>query len=197
MTGSAADVFVHASATVEDGAELGSGTRIWHQAQVRTRARVGARCIVGKGAFVDAGVVIGDDCKLQNYACVYHGVTLGRGVFVGPAVVFTNDVRPRATDPQFTPLADGDWAVGTTVVADGASFGASSTILPNVRIGKWALVGAGALVTKDVPDYALVVGAPARVVGWVCPCGASVDSPSCRSCGELPADHPLRAANRG
>jgi UDP-2-acetamido-3-amino-2,3-dideoxy-glucuronate N-acetyltransferase len=193
VNAAAADVFVHDTATVEEGAQIGPGTRVWHQAQVRARARVGARCIVGKGAFVDAGVVIGDDCKLQNYACVYHGVTLGRGVFVGPGVIFTNDVRPRATDPQFKPLADGDWAVGTTVVADGAAFGARSTILPNVRVGKWALVGAGALVTKDVPDYALVVGAPARVVGWVCPCGASVDSPACAACGELPADHPLRS----
>jgi UDP-2-acetamido-3-amino-2,3-dideoxy-glucuronate N-acetyltransferase len=186
-------VYVHPTATVEDGAEIGPGSRIWHQAQVRTRAKVGARCILGKGVFVDFDVVIGDDCKVQNYACVYHGVSLGRGVFIGPAVIFTNDLRPRATDPQFEPLRDGDWEVGTTVVADGAAIGAGATILPNVRIGRWALVGAGALVTKDVPDYALVVGAPARIAGWVCRCGGRVDSAQCARCGPLPADHPLRA----
>lgn len=186
--------FVHETATLEDGAQIGEGTRIWHQAQVRTRASIGERCIIGKGAFVDFDVVIGDDCKLQNYACVYHGVTLGRGVFVGPHAVFTNDMRPRATDPQFKPLGDGDWEVGETVVGDGAAIGANATVLPNVRIGKWAIVGAGAIVTKDVADYALAVGTPARFAGWLCPCGARVDSPECGKCGALPGDHPLHAA---
>ncbi len=189
--------FVHATATIEADARIGAGSRIWHEAQIRTRATIGERCIIGKGAFVDFDVVIGDDCKVQNYACVYHGVTLGRSVFIGPGVVFANDMRPRATDPNFTPLRDGDWDVGTTVVDEGASLGAHATILPNVHVGKWALVGAAALVTKDVPAYALVVGAPARVVGWVCPCGGSVDSPRCAKCGDLPADHPLRSAAGG
>ncbi|MDP9018470.1 MAG: N-acetyltransferase [Candidatus Eremiobacteraeota bacterium] len=183
--------FVHATATLEDGAQVGRDTKIWHQAQVRTRAIIGERCIIGKGAFVDFDVVLGDDCKLQNYACVYHGVTLGRGVFVGPHAVFTNDMRPRATDPKFNPLGDGDWEVGETSVGDGASIGANATVLPNVRIGKWAIVAAAAVVTRDVPDYALVVGAPARVTGWLCMCGARVDAPACAKCGPLPADHPL------
>jgi len=191
------EAFVHPTALVEDGAVVGEDTRVWHHAQVRTRARIGARCIIGKGAFVDFDVVIGDDSKLQNYACVYHGVTLGRGVFVGPHAVFTNDVRPRATSPDFTPLGDGDWIVGETTVGDGAAIGANATILPGVRIGTWALVGAGAVVTRDVVAYALVVGSPARRIGWVCKCGARVDEATrtCAKCGPLPADHPLLTIN--
>ncbi len=169
------EAFIHETALVEPGAVLGADTRIWHHAQVRTRARIGERCIVGKGVFIDFDVVIGEDCKLQNYACVYHGVTLGRGVFVGPHAVFTNDMRPRATTPDFSPLRDGDWTVGETSVGDGASIGANATILPGVRIGAWALVGAGAVVTRDVRPYALVVGSPARQIGWVCACGNRVE----------------------
>ena len=187
---------MHATALVEDGASIGAGTRVWHQAQVRTRASIGARCIIGKGAFVDFDVVIGDDAKLQNYACVYHGVTLGRGVFVGPHAVFTNDRRPRATDAAFRSLGDGDWDVGVTVVGDGAAIGANATILPDIRIGHWSLVGAGAVVTRDVPPYALVAGSPARQLGWVCPCGARLRerATTCSRCGaDLPEDHPLRA----
>jgi UDP-2-acetamido-3-amino-2,3-dideoxy-glucuronate N-acetyltransferase len=188
----APETYVHPTALVEPGAELGAGTKVWHQAQVRTRARIGARCIIGKGDF---DVVIGDDSKLQNYACIYHGVTLGRGVFVGPHAVFTNDRRPRATDPSFAPLGDGDWEVGETSVGDGAAIGANSTILPGMTIGAWAMIGAGAVVTHDVPAYALVVGTPARRLAWVCSCGVRLadDATACPRCGPLPADHPLRA----
>ncbi len=192
----AGGVFVHPTALVEDGATIEPGSRVWHHAQIRRGARIGRRCIVGKGAFVDFGVTIGDDCKLQNYACVYHGVTLGRGVFVGPHAVFTNDRRPRATDPYFEPLRDGDWEVGETTVDDGAAIGANSTILPGLRIGRWAMVGAGAVVTRDVAPYALVVGTPARRLGWVCACGARLNdgAADCVRCGRLPADHPLRGS---
>ncbi len=185
--------FVHDTAVVENGASIGADTKIWHQAQVRTRATIGDRCIVGKGVFIDFDVEIGDDCKFQNYACVYHGVTLGRGVFVGPHAVFTNDMRPRATTPTFEPLRDGDWAVGETIVGDGVAIGANSTILPNVRIGKWAMVAAGSTVTRDVAPYSLVIGSPARHAAWLCPCGAKLEEAHCPKCGELPADHPLRA----
>jgi acetyltransferase-like isoleucine patch superfamily enzyme len=190
------EAFIHETALVESGVTLGADTKIWHHAQIRTRAAIGARCIVGKGAFVDFDVTIGDDCKLQNYACVYHGVRLGRGVFVGPHAVFTNDLRPRATDPAFGPIRDGDWEVGSTSVGDGAAIGANSTILPNVRIGRWAMIGAGAVVTRDVGAYELVLGSPARRIGWVCACGSRVDEAAgrCPRCGELPADHPLRIA---
>ena len=190
----ATDTYIHPTALVEDGATIGAGTRVWHQAQIRTRARIGQRCIIGKGVFVDFDVVIGDDSKIQNYACVYHGVTLGRGVFVGPHAVFTNDRRPRATDPGFAPLGDGDWEVGETTVGDGAAIGANSTILPGISIGKWAMVAAGAVVTKNVPAYSLVVGTPARHLGWVCACGERLadDAARCPRCGPLPADHPLK-----
>jgi len=193
VTAIARDVFVHETAVVEDGASIAAGTKIWHQAQIRTRARIGERCIVGKGAFVDFDVTIGPDCKLQNYACVYHGVTLGRGVFVGPHAVFTNDRRPRATDAQFAALRDGEWEVGETMVGDGAAIGANATILPGVTIGHWSMIGAGAVVNRDVPPYALVVGSPARRLGWVCVCGARLadDAVVCARCGPLPPDHPL------
>ena len=189
--------FVHETATIEDSVTLGDGTRIWHQAQVRTRAIIGARCIVGKGAFIDFDVIIGDDCKLQNYACIYHGVSLGRGVFVGPHAVFTNDMRPRAVSPSFNPLGDGDWVVGETRVGDGASIGANSTIMPNVTIGKWAMVAGGSVVTHNVEPYALVIGAPARPVAWLCPCGLKVVEAKCEKCGDLPSDHPLRRGRIG
>ncbi len=193
MTAIAPGAFVHETALVEEGASIGAGTRVWHQAQVRTRAQIGARCIIGKGVFVDFDVTIGDDSKLQNYACVYHGVILGRGVFVGPHVVFTNDMRPRATAPTFAPLRDGDWEVGETTVDDGASIGANATILPGIRIGRWAMIGAGSVVTRDVPAYGLVAGTPARRLGWVCACGSRLadDASACPRCGPLPSDHPL------
>jgi acetyltransferase-like isoleucine patch superfamily enzyme len=193
VTAIAPGAFVHETAVVEDGARIGADARVWHHAQIRTRASIGARCIVGKGVFVDFDVTIGDDSKLQNYACVYHGVTLGRGVFVGPHVVFTNDRRPRATDPSFAPLRDGDWDVGETTVDDGAAIGANATILPGIRIGRWAMIGAGTVVTRDVEPYALVAGTPARRIGWVCACGARLadDAKRCERCGPLPAGHPL------
>lgn len=199
MTAIAHDAFVHESALVESDVTIGAGTRIWHHAHVRTRARIGARCIVGKGAFVDFDVVVGDDSKLQNYACVYHGARLGRGVFIGPHAIVTNDLRPRATTPTFAPLRDGDWAVGETSIDDGASIGANATILPGIRIGRWAMVGAGAVVTRDVPPYALVVGSPARRIAFVCACGDSLaaEARTCARCGELPPDHPQRRAGDG
>ncbi len=183
--------FVHESATIEPNVVLGNDTKIWHDAQVRTRAIIGERCVIGKGVFIDFDVVIGDDCKVQNFACVYHGVELKRGVFVGPHVVFTNDLRPRATDPNFAPLRDGDWEVGLTTVDDGAAIGANSTIIAGTKIGAWAMVGAGSVVTKDVAPYSLVIGNPARHHAWLCRCGRKVDQPSCERCGPLPIDHPL------
>ncbi len=196
---SAGEAIVHPTATVEDGATLGAETRVWHEAQIRRGASVGARCVVGKGAFVDMDVTIGDDAKLQNYACVYHGVTLGRGVFVGPHAVFANDLRPRATDAEFRPLRDGDWEVGVTTVGDGAAIGANATILPGITIGAWAMIGAAAVVTRNVAAYALVVGSPAREIGWVCRCGGRVadGAQDCARCGALPEDHPARAAVSG
>lgn len=155
------------TAQVADSATLGEGTTVWELAQVREDAVLGEGCIVGRGAYVGSGVQIGDNVKLQNYALVYEPAVLGDGVFVGPAVVLTNDLNPRSVDPSGRRKSGHDWeAVGVTVET-GASLGARSVCVAPVRIGRWAMVAAGAVVTKDVPDHALVVGVPARQIGWV------------------------------
>ncbi|MEH0932630.1 acyltransferase [Micromonospora sp. CPCC 205558] len=150
---------VHPTAEVEAGAEIGAGTRIWHLTHVRSTARIGADCTIGRNVFVDAGVTIGDRVKVQNNVSVYHGVTLEDEVFVGPSAVFTNDLNPRAQNP--------DWKVTPTLVRTGASIGANATIVCGNEIGEFALVAAGAVVTRDVQPYQLVAGNPARHLGWV------------------------------
>lgn len=160
-------VHIHPTAEVSDGASVGDGARIWHQAQVREGASVGPGCIIGKGVYIGAGVHVGANCKVQNYSCLYEGLTLEDGVFVGPEVVFTNDRYPRAINPDGTLKAESDWELGRSVVKFGAAVGSRSVILPGITIGRWALVAAGSVVTKDVPDYALVAGNPARVIGTV------------------------------
>jgi len=158
---------IDASADVADSARLGAGTRVWHLAQIRENAVLGADCNIGRGAYIGPGVVMGDSCKLQNYALVYEPARLGHGVFIGPAVVLTNDEFPRAANPDLSLKSADDWhAVGVTI-GDGASIGARAVCIAPVTIGEWALVAAGAVVTKDVPAYALVVGVPARRIGWV------------------------------
>lgn len=155
------------TAQVADSAELGDGTTVWELAQIREDARLGSGCVVGRGAYVGSGVRIGDNVKLQNYALVYEPATLGDGVFVGPAVVLTNDTYPRAVDPDGELKRAGDWEPVGVEVAEGASLGARSVCVAPVRIGRWALVAAGAVVTRDVPDFALVAGVPAKQIGWV------------------------------
>jgi acetyltransferase-like isoleucine patch superfamily enzyme len=158
---------VHPTADVAGNAVIGSGSKIWNYAQIRENAQIGDNVIVGRGAYVGSGVVVGDNCKIQNYAHVYEPAILGRGVFIGPAVVLTNDHFPRAINPDGSPKSADDWhAVGVSI-GEGASIGASSTCVAPVTIGRWALVGAGSVVIKDVPDFSLVVGSPARRVGWV------------------------------
>lgn len=183
------DVFVHATAEVEPGARLGPGTRVWHQAHVRTRAEIGAGCTLGKNVFVDAGVRIGRGSKVQNNVSVYAGVTLGEDVFVGPSAVFTNDLRPRA--------AATEWQIVPTVVRRGASIGANATIVCGTEVGSYAMVAAGSVVTRDVRDHQLVVGNPARHRGWVCACGEVVgraaEPPAdlrCPHCAAAPAARP-------
>ncbi|WP_291751431.1 acyltransferase [Cellulomonas sp. 73-92] len=158
---------IAATADVDPRATIGAGTKVWHLAQVREDAAVGAQCIVGRGAYIGPGVLVGARCKIQNYALLYEPAVLEDGVFVGPAAVFTNDYYPRAVNPDGTLKAADDWhAVGVTVRA-GASIGARSVCVAPVTIGRWALVAAGSVVTKDVPDFALVAGVPARRVRWV------------------------------
>mgnify|MGYP005862117927 FL=1 len=164
-------VRIHPTADVSPHAEIGSGTTIWHQAQVREEARIGINCILSKGVYVDSGVIIGNNVKIQNYVSVYHGVTIEDGVFCGPHCVFTNDKSPRAVNLDGSLKTGHDWELSSTRVRYGAAIGANATIVCGITIGRWAMIGAGAVVTRDVPDYGLVLGNPARLRGFVCPCG--------------------------
>ena len=161
------DARILPSADVDERASIGAGSTVWHLAQVRENAELGSNCIVGRGAYVGPGVRIGDNVKIQNHALVYEPAVLADGVFVGPAAVLTNDEYPRAVTPSGELKSASDWtAVGVTI-QEGASIGARAVCVAPVTVGRWALVAAGAVVVKDVPDHALVVGVPARRVGWV------------------------------
>jgi acetyltransferase-like isoleucine patch superfamily enzyme len=165
---------VHPSSVVSDKAEVGDGTQIWFFCQIRENVRIGKECIFGKGVYVDSDVTIGDRVKIQNNVSVYTGVTIEDGVFVGPHVCFTNDKVPRGVNPDMSLKGVDDWHVTPTLVKAGAALGANSTIVCGVTIGRWAMVASGSVVTKDVPDHALVMGNPARLFAWVCSCGKKV-----------------------
>jgi len=172
-------VRIHPTADVSKAAKVGDGTQIWHEAQVREGARIGEHCRLGKGVYVDTNVTVGDYCKIQNRVSLYQGVTIGNRVFIGPHACFTNDLLPRATKTDWKERAGedrmADWEIVRTVVEDGASIGANATILCGITIGESAMVGAGAVVTKDVPPHALVFGNPAKIHGYVCDCGRKLD----------------------
>lgn len=155
------------SADVSPEAIVGAGSSIWHLAQVREGARLGENCIVGRGAYIGTGVTMGENCKVQNYALVYEPAKLGDGVFIGPAVVLTNDTYPRAINEDGTLKSAHDWEPVGVTIERGAAIGARATCVAPVTIGAWATVAAGAVVVKDVPAYALVAGVPARRIGWV------------------------------
>jgi acetyltransferase-like isoleucine patch superfamily enzyme len=158
---------IHASADVDPAAKVGDRTLVWHLAQLREEVQVGADCIIGRGAYLGPGVVVGDRCKIQNHALVYEPAVLADGVFVGPAVVFTNDLNPRAVTPGGQLKGADDWECVGVTVEEGASIGARAVCVAPVRIGAWAMVAAGAVVTRDVPPFAIVAGVPARQIGWV------------------------------
>lgn len=165
-------VRIHESAEVSSYASIGAGTSVWNDSQVREGVSIGQNCNIGKGVYIDFGVQIGDHVKIQNGAFIYHGTTIETGVFIGPGVIFTNDKKPRAINPDGSLKGNDDWDVGPIRVCYGASIGAGSIILPNITIGQFALVGAAALVTRNVAEHALVIGNPARQVGYVCKCAA-------------------------
>lgn len=177
---SSSAIRVHPTAIVEENADVGAGTSVWHHAHVRDGARVGRDCVIGKNVYVDTQAVVGDRCKLQNNVSVYHGVHIGDDVFVGPSATFTNDLVPRAFKA--------DWKIVETYVHDGASIGANATIVCGVTLGQYSMVAAGATVTHDVAAHQLVAGTPARHRGWVCRCGEvvsrDVDAPAQLLCDE-------------
>jgi UDP-2-acetamido-3-amino-2,3-dideoxy-glucuronate N-acetyltransferase len=150
--------------------------KIWNWVQIREDAVIGDGSILSKGVYVDFGVSIGRNVKIQNNVSVYHGVTIEDGVFVGPHVCFTNDKKPRSINPDGTLKGTDDWVISPIILRTGCSIGANATLTPGITVGRFAMVGAGAVVTRDVPDYGLVVGCPARLVGWVCPCGQKLDA---------------------
>ena len=155
---------IHETADVDPTAVIGEGTKVWHQAQIREGARVGTNCVIGKGAYIGKDVVVGDNCKIQNYACLFRGVRIGNGVFVGPHTCFINDRHPRAVDSSGALMQSDQWVAVTTRVGDEVSIGANATILPGLIIWNDAVIGAGAVVTKEVHAGTTVVGNPAREV---------------------------------
>jgi UDP-2-acetamido-3-amino-2,3-dideoxy-glucuronate N-acetyltransferase len=184
---------IHPTAEVSTAASIGADCKIWRQAHVRERAHLGDGCIIGAAVYVGAEVHLGRNCKVQNQALLYEGVRLEDGVFVGPQVCFTNDYLPRAVNPDLSLKSADDWHVGSTLVREGASVGAASVVVTGITIGRWALIGAGSVVTRDVPDHALAYGTPARIRGWVCSCArpltlrstAGVTSGWCETCHQL------------
>jgi len=174
--------FIHESSYVDDNVQIGEGTKIWHFCHIQAGARIGEHCTFGQNVNVGNNVVIGNYVKIQNNVSVYEGVTLEDYVFCGPSMVFTNVIDPRCKYPQ-----RGKEFYHQTLVKEGVSIGANATIVCGNIVGKHAFIGAGAVVTKDVPDYALMVGVPARQKGWVCECGEVLpkfeENIKCPRCG--------------
>ena len=167
--------YIHPTADVSAHASIGQNVKIWHQAQIREKAVVGDNCIIAKNVYIDKAVVVSSNCKIQNNCSLYHGIFVESGVFIGPHCVLTNDRLPRAVNSDGSLKQDTDWEEHKTLIQEGASLGARVVVLPGITIGRYAMVGAGSVVTKDVPDFGLVYGNPARLVGWVCHCGRKLE----------------------
>jgi acetyltransferase-like isoleucine patch superfamily enzyme len=183
--------FIHPSADVEPDVVIGDDTKVWHLCHLRSGARIGEGCTLGRGVYVSRGTAVGNRVKIESFAYLAAGVSLEDGVFIGPHVTFTDDRVPRSVNPDMSLKTRADWIEGRTLVRQGASIGANATIICGVTIGRWAVVGAGSVVTRDVPDFAKVVGSPGRVIGYVCRCGKPIARPedvaSCPSCGAFEA----------
>lgn len=176
---------IHPTAEVSATATIGAGVQIWHHAQIREGAKIGDNCIIGKGVYIDSGVEIGANCKIQNYALVYSGAKLANGVFIGPAAILTNDRYPRAITLDNELKGELDWEEGTIEIEEGVSIGAGAVLVTGIRLGRYSTVGAGSVVTHDVPPHALMIGSPAHLCGWVCRCGRPLLTvKSCALCGE-------------
>ncbi len=172
------DYFVHSTSVIDENVKIGEGTKIWHFSHIQSGARIGRNCSFGQNVNVSNNVIIGDGCKVQNNVSIYEGVELEDYVFCGPSCVFTNDLTPRAKYPK------GRTGYKKTLVKEGASIGANATIVCGHTIGKWALIGAGAVVSSNVPNHALMLGVPARLRGWICECGDVLsDDLVCNECG--------------
>ena len=180
------DPLIHPTAEIDPSVHIGENSKVWHFAQVRKGVVIGSHCILGRGVYIDENIIIGNFVKIQNRSSIYKYCTIEDGVFIGPHVVFTNDSNPRAINLDGSLKAADDWHAGSSRVHYGASIGASSVILPNRVIGKFSLIGAGSVVTRDVSDYAIVAGNPARIRGYACACGKVLDisspSVSCHVC---------------
>jgi UDP-2-acetamido-3-amino-2,3-dideoxy-glucuronate N-acetyltransferase len=175
------DYFVHPSSFVDEGVEIEERTRIWHFCHILKGSRIGKNCVLGQNVMVGPDVTVGDGCKIQNNVSLYKGVRLEEGVFCGPSMVFTNVIIPRAFIERKDEFLD-------TLVKKGATIGANATVICGVTIGSYAIIGAGSVVTKDVPDFALILGVPGRQKGWVCRCGVTLSRTSeyllcCPGCG--------------
>lgn len=177
---------IHSTAEVSSNARVGAGSRIWHYVQIREGVTIGENCIIGKDVYIDFDVKVGNNVKIQNGAYLYHGLTVEDGVFIGPRVVFTNDLYPRAITPEGDLKGNDDWDLGPITIKYGASIGTGAIIIPNVTVGRFAMVAAGAVVSRSVPDHGLVVGVPAKLSGYVCKCGRKMakqgDSYYCQTC---------------
>ena len=174
---------IHSTAEVSSAAKIGANVMIWHLAQVREGAFIGANTIVGKNVYVDKDVKVGDNCKIQNNSSLYHGAVLENGVFIGPHTILANDSVPRAVTKEGHLKQDKDWQEEKVLIKEGASLGANVTVLPDILIGRFAMVGAGSIVTRDVPDFGMVYGNPARLHGYVCRCGRKLEE------GKKPGDN--------
>lgn len=168
---------IHPTADLEADVAVGPRTSIWHRAQIRVGARIGAECVIGRDAFIDEHVTLGDRVKIQNLALIYHGVTVEDGVFIGPNAILTNDRYPRAITADGALARADDWVVSPITLRHGCSIGAGAVVVAGVDVGRFATVGAGSVVTRTVPDHALVAGSPARRIGWVCGCGQRLVGP--------------------